>query len=308
MSENRQVAGQLTWHGMGGDDSVDGPLSSILQELATVGGVQAFVVTDMRVDPLVHQDPWVEARRRRSLSRERPAQSTASSWGSQGPIQMPTAISLGASTVTMDTTTNSATVQAPPVRQPSGELTVREDIQEIVRVAVEALLEERRRQTPGVAQARPVPQIPQLIQTRRGLPGAAAVTAPIPMAGEIMPAGLPRMVQPPTRTSLSEPGRASTTRPSPPNLSALLFGSLQAPNSSPSNSGTVASSSWDNLVDAVARSVSLRHTVMPLSLPTAMPQAMVDQVRASNTAPLVTSSDGIPRDLILVPDDGHFPY
>ena len=82
MSKNRP-AGCLTidLHGMGSDDSVDGPLSSILQELTTTGSDQTC--GDRRESgPLVDQDPLVEARRIKYLSRERPAQRSASSWSS----------------------------------------------------------------------------------------------------------------------------------------------------------------------------------------------------------------------------------
>ena len=42
MSESRRVAGQLTWQGVGGDDSVDVPVAPSLQELTTAGEDHIF--------------------------------------------------------------------------------------------------------------------------------------------------------------------------------------------------------------------------------------------------------------------------
>ena len=97
MSESRRVAGQLTWQGVGGDDSVDVPLAPSLQELTTAGEDHIFMAesaegTAVQTDHL-EADPW--AHRRRPPSRERPAQSSASSWGSWVPIQLQTALSMG---------------------------------------------------------------------------------------------------------------------------------------------------------------------------------------------------------------------
>ena len=219
--------------------------------------------TAVQTDPL-EADPW--AHRRRPPSRERPAQSSASSWGAWVPIQLQTFVSLGASTVaTLDTATTSALERAPSARQRSREPAVRKDIQEILRSAVAALLEERRRQSTGVTPPRPLPHIPQLLQTLRGMPGAAIVT-PAPPTSDLAPAGIPWMVRPPTRVPLPEPGRVNTARTPPPNLSAILFGVSQTPalTGSVANPGAVvgvvAASSWAGPVQSVAREAVSRGT------------------------------------------------
>ena len=115
----------------------------------------------------------------------------------------------------------------------------------------------------GMVQQRPIPQIPQLLQTLRGAPGAAIAT-PIPSADGSTPASIPRMVQPPPRIALSEPGRANAARPPPPNLSVSLFESSRAPaltvSATPSGmaAGAAVASSWESTAQAVARSVALR--------------------------------------------------
>ena len=98
--------------------------------------------------------------------------------GSWAPVQLPTAAPLGASTVsTLDT---ASTVQGTPAHLPAAILNPDQDviqaIQEILRNALEALMEERRRQPqPTNRGERPMPKMPQMLQSLRGLPEKAGV-------------------------------------------------------------------------------------------------------------------------------------
>ena len=74
---------------------------------------QAYMIAEeetMQVDPLITADPW--ARNRAEPRMRRQTSSASSSWRSWIPVQVPTAVSLDASTVT--TLDTASTIQAPP--------------------------------------------------------------------------------------------------------------------------------------------------------------------------------------------------
>ena len=147
-AESRQVAGQLTWPGMNPDEEVDGSLALLIRDLGTMLTTPCWLHMSRllwRSIPLEAADPWARPAADRQMRRN--SSGASSSWGSWIPVQMPTAASLGASTVsTLDT---ASTVQGTPSQMPSARANtdpaVRQDIQEILRNALEALMEERRR-------------------------------------------------------------------------------------------------------------------------------------------------------------------
>ena len=110
------------------------------------------------------------------------------------------------------------------------ELGTREDIQEILRTAVELLMEDRRNQAPGQSMERPVPTLPQLLQTLQGMPGAPRPALAQAKVGQTT-VGMPMvLMQPQQRPTAQAGGRVNAARALVPNLSNLVFGSAaQAP-------------------------------------------------------------------------------
>jgi hypothetical protein len=239
----------------------------------------------------------------------------SSYWGSWVPVQIPTAASLGASTVsTLDT---ASTVQGTPAQLPAAirnsDPNVRQDIQETLRNALEALMEERRRQPqPTNRGERQVPQMPQLLQSLRGLPETAGVVAATPEYS--VPRGLPMMFQqPPRLPALQDSGRQNAERPALPNITSLMLGSMQ-PTPGPlglqasGNSAAQPSTIWGNPSQMIARSIALRRAANSSSSSGEVRPVLVPQASAAPVvAPADTEADRPPRDPLLVPDDGRFP-
>ena len=81
------------------------------------------------------------------------------------------------------------------------------------------LAEDRRRQPHNAVRERPVPQILQLLQSLRGIPGSTVTTTePVTggAAGAGLPAGLPIMLQPQLRLPAQETDRPNVLRPALP--------------------------------------------------------------------------------------------
>jgi hypothetical protein len=164
------------------------------------------------------------------------------------------------------------------------------------------LAEDRRRQPQHVIRERPVPQIPQLLQSLRGIPGPAAAMAE-PVTGGSAEAGLPIMVQPQLRPPAQETGRLNVVRPArPPNITSFMFGTAGTPSSRPSTPPIPTETQWDNPAQLIARSMALRQTSATAVTPTPSAEGAPSQQTA-----VVPDDDRPPRDPVLVPNDGHFP-
>ena len=217
------------------------------------------------VDPLVASDPWAvrpQTRDRRSLTgnhgmpHDSPG-SASSSWGSWVPVQAQAPVSLGASTVTTLDTASSGPAHPHSTPVPA----IRDDVQSILRAAIEMLMDDRRQRSQGAAVERPVPQLPQLLQ---GLRGPSVST---PMEVTAAATGLPIMVQPLTRSAPQDAGRQTATRSTPPHLTSFIFGStLQRPVDVPA-APSAAASSWENPSMQIARSMALRQMVQATAVP-----------------------------------------
>ena len=304
VSEGRQAEGQSSWNYVRPDDDVDGPLATICQELGTLGDDHTFMAIQAAgntagVDPFTVTDPWAarpSARDRRhvsnnpGMSRDTPG-AASSSWSSWTPVQAPTPVSLGASSVTTLDTASSG----PTPLQPAPVPPTRDDVQSILRAAVEMLMEDRRQRPTGTIADRPVPQLSQLLQGLRGPPTSG------PMEVTPATAGLPVMVQPLVRPPAPEASRQAVARNMPPNLSPFMFGTTwQRPVETPA-APLAAASSWENPSMQIARSMALRQTVQAASVPVPPdPQERHHaQTPAGGPAQVV--------DPVLTPDDGHFP-
>ena len=164
------------------------------------------------------------------------------------------------------------------------------------------LAEDRRRQPQTVVRERPVPQIPQLLQSLRGIPGPTAATAE-PVTGGSAEAGLPIMVQPQLRPLAQETDRLNVVRPArPPNITSFMFGTAGTPSSRPSTPPIPTDTQWDNPAQLIARSMALRQT----SATAVTPAPSAEGAPIQRTA-VVPYDDRPPRDPVLVPNDGHFP-
>ena len=300
VSEGRQAEGQ--WSSIRPDDEADGPLAAIFQELGTLGDDHAFMAVQAAgssagIDPLVASDPWaagppMRGRQGSAGSRGAPldAPGSSSSWGSWVPVQAQAPVSLGASTVT---TLDTASSGLP--HQHSASAPGYMDVQNILRAAVEMLVEDRRQRPQGAAVDRTVPQLSQLLQGLRGTQMSA------PMEVTSAATGIPMLVQPAVHTVLQDAGRQNAIRSAPPDLTPFMFGSIAQRPVETIVAPSTAASSWENPSMQIARSMALRQMGQAASTP--VPPDPQDSMATRTTAvERVVSTNPI-----LTPDDGHFP-